>query len=144
MSHCIPCDIRFPSCENKTDGYYAYREYYWTPLYMECRKERFIAPQKSCSPSALGLVRLFSLYTRKCETLYEIPEEGGGHAACKNKPDGSYGTYENQCHAYFRCKDKKFVDIQQCPDTTVFDYKSQTCLPDVDVCGICGIKPGEW
>ncbi|XP_069142729.1 protein jagged-1a-like [Argopecten irradians] len=43
VAHCVPCDIRFPSCESLQDGMYPHTTRVGTPWYMVCKKGRTVS-----------------------------------------------------------------------------------------------------
>lgn len=41
-SHCVPCEIRFPSCKGRADGINAWSGRERTPYFVVCENERLV------------------------------------------------------------------------------------------------------
>ncbi|XP_048741495.1 uncharacterized protein LOC125655293 [Ostrea edulis] len=41
-SHCIPCEVRFPSCKGRADGINSWSGREWTPHFVVCENERLV------------------------------------------------------------------------------------------------------
>ncbi|XP_033744415.1 probable chitinase 10 [Pecten maximus] len=50
-SHCVPCEVRFPSCEGAEDGPNPWTGREWTPYFITCYKER-LTFQSKCTLDA--------------------------------------------------------------------------------------------
>ncbi|KAK3102049.1 hypothetical protein FSP39_008390 [Pinctada imbricata] len=63
-SHCIPCEIRFPSCRGLSDGLQPWRGRERTPYFVVCSNQR-LSRQGKCTYEKKGEV-VFDPQSRKC------------------------------------------------------------------------------
>lgn len=130
FSTCIPCDYRYPKCEDKDDGIFMAtgKDIDFTNRYMICKDKRRISTG-SCPWEPLWRVPTY-LYKGKCSHPYEIPtdfNENGRLPSCKGKLNGNYLFRDRPCDAYYRCIDG-IASPFLCPYGTVFDVEMNNCL----------------
>lgn len=137
-AHCIPCNIRYPSCLGLTDGYHPHKERLWTPYYSICYKERNYG-QERCSHDADGRVRMFHPEMKECVSLDLIPQEHGGTMPeCLGKEDGYHLDDLGRCDRYHYCEGGQYVNTVRCGEEEVYDTVSNSCQPASTACGPCG------
>lgn len=64
FSHCAPCEINYPKCENKEDGLWPQHEREITPFYMICENNRLIY-QGYCRQDSLWGIETYP-YNGQC------------------------------------------------------------------------------
>lgn len=131
FSSCIPCDYRYPKCEDKDDGIFMAtgKDIDFTRKYMVCKDKRRISTDFCPYADYLWGGPTY-LYKGKCSHLYEIPtdfNENGRLPSCKGKLNGNYQFPDRPCDAYYRCLDG-IASPLLCPYGTVFDVKMNNCL----------------
>lgn len=125
-SHCIPCEVTHPKCEDKDDGLWLQPEKGFSPWYMICKDNRTIETGY-CPVDNVWNVPSFP-YLGQCVHLFAIPNEynsNGFLPSCNGKADGNY-QYQQRCDAYYQC-DNGIASAVKCPNGTVFDSASKTC-----------------
>ncbi|XP_061198240.1 uncharacterized protein LOC133206303 isoform X2 [Saccostrea echinata] len=125
-SHCIPCEVFYPKCEDKDDGLWPQPEYDG-PRYMICQNGRTIETG-TCPRDETWSVQSFP-YNGKCVHMFAIPKgyKGFGYLpSCNGTADGNYQYPERPCDAYYRC-DGGIASAVKCPQNTLFDILSKTC-----------------
>lgn len=132
LSHCIPCEIRYPKCEDKEDGLWPQHEREITPFYMICENNRLIY-RGYCQKDSLWGIATYP-YNGQCVHRFAIPKEFNGYLpSCKSKADGNYQFQDPTpiCNAYYKC-DNGTASAVLCPNSTVFDSVKRNC--EVGVC----------
>lgn len=138
VAHCVPCNVRFPSCEGKQDGIHAHEVKMWSPYYVVCYKERMIS-EKACPADENGRTQLFHPEVNQCVSLDNIPREHGGMMPdCSNLADGFYLDDFGRCDRYTVCKGGQFLNYVKCMTGESFDAFKQVCVPTEKACGPCG------
>lgn len=125
-SHCIPCEVTHPKCEDKDDGLWLQPEKGFSPWYMICKDNRTIETGY-CPVDNVWNVPSFP-YLGQCVHLFAIPNEynsNGFLPSCNGRADGNY-QYQQRCDAYYQC-DNGIASAVKCPNGTVFDSASKTC-----------------
>lgn len=127
FSHCIPCEHRYPRCEDKKDGIVATRDYL-SSSYMICKGGRRIGYGTCPLQDSLWGGSTY-VYKGKCSHLYEIPtdfNQNGRLSSCKGMLNGNYQFPDRPCDAYYRCVDG-IASPLLCPFGTVFDFEIKNC-----------------
>lgn len=135
LSHCIPCEVRYPKCEDKSDGLWPQPEKVFSPFFMICKDHRTIFTGY-CPKDYTWNAQTFP-YNGKCEHLYAIPKEYNSNGllpSCKGKVDGNYQYPERPCDAYYKCDGGEAFAIK-CPYGTAFDSTNRTC--EIEALQIC-------
>ncbi|XP_052778858.1 uncharacterized protein LOC128216338 [Mya arenaria] len=137
-SHCMPCNVRLPSCEGKRDGINVHPVRLWTPFYAVCYKERTVK-QDRCQDDVDGRAQLFHPEKNECVSLDMIPREHGGiMPECGTKVDGFYLDDFGRCDRYIHCQGRKYIGTIKCAVGEVFDDTKGGCVPEEKACGPCG------
>nr|XP_034306446.1 uncharacterized protein LOC109617396 [Crassostrea gigas] len=126
LSHCIPCEVRYPKCEDKEDGLWPQPERGFSPQYMICKDNRIIETGY-CPVDNVWSVQSFP-YMGQCVHLFAIPNDynsNGYLPSCNGKADGNY-QYRERCDAYYQC-DNGIASAVKCPNGTVFDSANKIC-----------------
>lgn len=126
LSHCIPCEVRYPKCEDKENGLWPQPEKGFSPWYMICKNNRTIETGY-CPTDNVWSVQSFP-YMGQCVHLFAIPNEynsNGYLPSCSGKADGNY-QHQERCDAYYKC-DNGMASAVKCPNGTVFDSARKTC-----------------
>nr|XP_022296328.1 uncharacterized protein LOC111106095 isoform X2 [Crassostrea virginica] len=126
LSHCIPCDVRFPNCENKSDGLWPQPSRGFSPWYMICENNRTLRTGY-CPTDREWSVQSFP-YKGECVHLFAIPNDydsNGLLPSCKEKVDGNY-QYKERCDAFYKCENGTASAIK-CPQNTIFDSVKRSC-----------------
>lgn len=143
VAHCIPCSVRFPSCEGKSDGMHAHEIKMWSPYFVDCYKERMIS-ERVCKADDNGRTQLFHPELKECVSLDQIPRDHGGMMPdCTNLIDGFYLDEFGRCDRYTVCKDGKYVNHVMCGPGETFDASLDVCMPAEKTCGPCGNR-SDW
>ena len=69
--HCIPCNVRFPSCAGLPDGMNAWQGKEWSPHYVVCHQER-ISQQGMCKAEKES--QIFHPDKRTCVQFDEVKD----------------------------------------------------------------------
>lgn len=142
-AHCIPCSVRFPSCEGKSDGMHAHEIKMWSPYFVDCYKERMIS-ERVCKADDNGRTQLFHPELKECVSLDQIPRDHGGMMPdCTNLIDGFYLDEFGRCDRYTVCKDGKYLNQVMCGPGETFDASLDVCMPAEKTCGPCGNR-SDW
>ncbi|XP_052778854.1 uncharacterized protein LOC128216333 [Mya arenaria] len=137
-SHCMPCNVRLPSCEGKRDGINVHPVRLWTPFYAVCYKERTVK-QDRCQADVDGRAQLFHPEKNECVSLDMIPREHGGMMPeCGTKVDGFYLDDFGRCDRYVHCQGGKYIGTIKCAVGEAFDDSRGGCVPEEKACGPCG------
>ncbi|XP_052778891.1 uncharacterized protein LOC128216371 [Mya arenaria] len=137
-SHCIPCNVRLPSCEGKRDGINIHPVKIWTPFYVVCYKERTVKEDR-CKVDENGRTQLFHPEKNECVSLDMIPREHGGMMPeCGTKVDGFYLDDFGRCDRYVHCQGRKYIGTIKCAVGEAFDDTKGGCVPEEKACGPCG------
>ena len=132
LSHCIPCDVRFPNCGKESDGLWPQPSKGFSPSYMICENNRTLRTGQ-CPGDEEWRVQSFP-YNGECVHLFAIPNDydsNGLLPSCKEKVDGNY-QYKERCDAFYKCENGKASAIK-CPQNTIFYSVKRSC----EVGGIC-------
>ncbi|XP_062597789.1 uncharacterized protein LOC134259204 isoform X1 [Saccostrea cucullata] len=125
-SHCIPCGLFYPKCEDKDDGLWSHPEKNG-PYYMICQNGRTIETG-TCPRDETWGVQSFP-FNGKCVQMFAIPKDYNGIGylpSCNGTANGNYQYPERLCDAYYRC-DSGTASAVKCPQNTVFDILTKTC-----------------
>lgn len=142
-SHCIPCDVRYPSCEGLTDGIHAHVQKLWSPFYVVCYKERLVSEER-CPADGEGRTQLFQPDLDQCVPLDLIPREHGGMLPeCLAKADGEHLDDFGRCDRYHICENGQYVNTVKCSKEDLFDALYGECKPADKACGPCGNR-SDW
>ncbi|XP_078309724.1 uncharacterized protein LOC111106095 isoform X1 [Crassostrea virginica] len=132
LFQCTPCDVRFPNCENKSDGLWPDPSRVFSPWYIICENNRRLRTGY-CPRDEEWSVQSFP-YNGECAHLFAIPNDydsTGFLPSCKEKVDGNY-QYKERCDAFYKCENGTASAIK-CPQNTIFDSVKRSC----EVGGIC-------
>ncbi|XP_078341956.1 uncharacterized protein LOC144627872 [Crassostrea virginica] len=131
-SHCTPCDVTFPNCENKSDGLWPQPSKGFSPWYMICENNRTLRTGQ-CPNDEEWSATSFP-YNGECVHIFAIPSDydsNGLLPSCKGKVDGNY-QYKERCDAFYKCENGMASAIK-CPQNTIFDSVKRSC----EVGGMC-------
>ncbi|KAK7486559.1 hypothetical protein BaRGS_00022225 [Batillaria attramentaria] len=130
-SHCIPCYVRFPSCEGLPDGPNVDEIRKWTPQYALCKDQRYAGSGRCEKDTTLDITQFFSPENNTCVSLYEVPREHGGYLLdCTGREDGAHPDDGTQRpNLYFTCQGGQRTGIQLCPDGQVYGDLTTPCVP---------------
>jgi len=138
VSHCIPCYIRFPSCEGLPNGQNPHLSKPWSPYYVMCYDSRMVK-ESLCPADKDGRTQLFHPEVKACVGLDMIPKEHGGMMPdCRGKPDGFYPDDFGRCTQYTACKGGEFLNYVKCMGGEVYDALMEVCMEPELACGACG------
>ncbi|GFO10592.1 chitin binding beak protein 1 [Plakobranchus ocellatus] len=115
VAHCIPCSVRFSSCDGLADGYHRPEGRGYPRKYVFCEDER-VLEEASCSGSTFSLPRLarcipFTYFDHTCtehqifyNPLRKCISEIFYDSGCS--PDQFYSPTTNQClsHEHFQAE----------------------------------------
>ncbi|KAK3601573.1 hypothetical protein CHS0354_027817, partial [Potamilus streckersoni] len=140
---CVPCSLRFPSCENLPDGPNVHEQKLWSPFFVHCYKGRTMI-ETTCPNDPEGRPQIFHPETKECTSLDQIDKAHGGMMPdCTGKPDGFYLDDFGRCDQYVACKDGKFLNYVKCTAGEVYDSKLEYCRPKKEACSPCGERV-DW
>ncbi|GAB1609737.1 uncharacterized protein LOC115217201 [Argonauta hians] len=137
-AHCVPCQIRHPSCIGKENGKHPVPYRPWSPSYIECQDER-LRTMVNC-PVVNGRSTVFSPSQRRCVAVYSIPSAFGRKTvSCSNKANGFYSD-PTSCKHFYECSNETIYDRFECQLNMVFDDQLATCIAAEKSCSKCGTK----
>ena len=138
VAHCIPCNVRFPSCQGLANGMNPHEIKRWSPYYVMCYEDRMVS-EKLCPADKDGRTQLFHPDAKACVSLDLIPQEHGGMMPeCSGKPDGFYPDAFGRCSQYTACKGGQFQNFVYCMKGEVYDEFMEVCTVVEKACGACG------
>ncbi|OWF42966.1 uncharacterized protein LOC110460389 [Mizuhopecten yessoensis] len=65
-SHCMPCELRFPSCDGAGDGPNPWTGREWTPYFITCYKERLTFQSKCSLAASSAASYVFDPVKKRC------------------------------------------------------------------------------
>ncbi|CAC5391918.1 unnamed protein product [Mytilus coruscus] len=130
------CEMAYPSCEKKPNGFQPHLKRPQSPWYMVCKDEHLVKTG-FCGSDKNGK----EIATKDgCKNAFDVPQKDGGlKPSCKGKPEGFYPLQGGSCQQFFYCKrDKTYIN--RCPNFLTFDTKIARCRLKIHVCRPCGTK----
>ncbi|XP_060066258.1 uncharacterized protein LOC132546557 [Ylistrum balloti] len=71
-SHCVPCEVRFPSCEGADDGPNPWKGREWTPYFITCYKERLTFQSKCTLDASSAGSYVFDPVKKQCVDVKDV------------------------------------------------------------------------
>ncbi|XP_029642696.1 uncharacterized protein LOC115217201 [Octopus sinensis] len=137
-AHCVPCFIRYPSCNGKPNGRNAIPHLRWASSFIVCQDDRLLTSAEC--PSRNGRPTVFSPNQRNCVSVYSMPSLFGRKPiSCSNKQNGFYADVSS-CNRFYECSNQKIINKFTCQSNMIFDAQISTCIHPEQSCSKCGTK----